>query len=348
MVSRSKPRLTLSGLVLGFILLIGILSPLGLAHSQDGDGNLRLLQAEAVNRGELDYRKPHVALSYVGVTNDRRAVMVVPQNNAGVMNLGAPLYGVASDPALVYWGNEPTDFFVFVRGQDNALWYTDATGAWFSLGGNVTSNPDATLLDNQVAVFVRGQDMQIYYRLHHLPSKTWSDWLPIHPNPYGVTSAPAAFGWMVEPQNHILGGVIARNEVGTLSWSLLTRNGWSNWTVIPGSYYITAYTDIDVSAASYLNLAVVVIGRDDLLYTQQIDVTLGGWRPVAETTLSNNPAISMQADDDFRVSRSVIKSDFIYMYHCATLIPDCAFHSVLRNQTVVGGVDTFAWGELDY
>jgi hypothetical protein len=57
---------------------------------------------------------------------------------------------------------------VFVRGTDNALWHKWYSGGWHgweSLGGVLTSDPDAVSWGSgRIDVFVRGTDNALWHR----------------------------------------------------------------------------------------------------------------------------------------------------------------------------------------
>src|SRR4029079_17110030 len=68
--------------------------------------------------------------------------------------------GVTSDPYAV---SHPTGLYVFVRGNDNAVWYQPwAAGAWsgwISLGGGASAGPvSAGDASSGLFVFARGSD----------------------------------------------------------------------------------------------------------------------------------------------------------------------------------------------
>jgi hypothetical protein len=73
---------------------------------------------------------------------------------------------------------------MFVRGTDGALWsrYWDgaAWGAWYSLGGGITSDPDAAAPGVfRLEVVARGPDGAIWQRTWSGPS--WSAWYTLGP-----------------------------------------------------------------------------------------------------------------------------------------------------------------------
>jgi hypothetical protein len=65
--------------------------------------------------------------------------------------------------------------WVFIRGVDRALWAKVGTDPWFTLGGILTSGPDATAYpDGRVEVVVRGQDGATY--VNTLVNGRWTGW----------------------------------------------------------------------------------------------------------------------------------------------------------------------------
>lgn len=237
-------------------------------------------------------------------------------------------------------------FLPLYAGADDALWYVDGAGKWQSLGGVLSSSPDAALLDGKVAVFVRGADMEIYHRFYDLADEEWTEWESIQGPIFGADSAPAAFGWEVEPDDYILGGVMVRRTVGTLSWILLTRDGWTTWTNIVGPYYIKANIDIDVTTANYLNMIIASVGRDDLIYTLHINVSLqGDWHTVTETAIAHNPSIAMFSDDWYRLIYTYTNDDRLLEVTCQTPVRPCGSNITWSNRGSQAGSDAYAWGD---
>ena len=65
--------------------------------------------------------------------------------------------------------------WVFIRGVDAALWAKVDNEAWFTLGGILTSGPDATAYpDGRIEVVVRGQDGGTY--VNTLVGSGWTGW----------------------------------------------------------------------------------------------------------------------------------------------------------------------------
>jgi hypothetical protein len=82
-----------------------------------------------------------------------------------------------------------TEAHVFVRGNDNALWWvrgdTGAWSAWTSLGLDVRSSPVAVFDGAIVTVLVMGSDSALWFR--RWDGATWTEWTTVP----GLTIAPA-------------------------------------------------------------------------------------------------------------------------------------------------------------
>jgi hypothetical protein len=76
---------------------------------------------------------------------------------------------VIADPGAAYRNAAPNTLYLFGRGADGALWMRtrvdSAWGTWTSLGGNLTSGPDATYNGSFVVVGALGTDGAVWYRL---------------------------------------------------------------------------------------------------------------------------------------------------------------------------------------
>jgi hypothetical protein len=66
--------------------------------------------------------------------------------------------------------------WVFVRGVDAALWAKRDSEAWFTLGGGLSSGPDATVTsDGRILVVARGLDGAAWQIVRDT-SGNWSNW----------------------------------------------------------------------------------------------------------------------------------------------------------------------------
>jgi hypothetical protein len=78
-----------------------------------------------------------------------------------------PAPAICIDPSGRRW--------VFLRGVDGALWGKVDNGAWFTLGGILTSGPDAVAHSNgRIDVVVRGQDGATYMQSYD--GNVWLGW----------------------------------------------------------------------------------------------------------------------------------------------------------------------------
>lgn len=78
-------------------------------------------------------------------------------------------------PPAITFDKDGTQW-VFIRGLDRALWAKAANGEWFTLGGILTSGPDAiTTNDGRVVVVARGSDGATW-RIIREPNGNWGPW----------------------------------------------------------------------------------------------------------------------------------------------------------------------------
>lgn len=117
---------------------------------------------------------------------------------------------------------------VFVRSTDNALWYRGFDGtswsSWKSLGGVLSSDPDAASLSGNTYAFVRGTDNKLWYR--KFDGTSWSSWA----NLGGVlNSAPGATSW----NNKVY--VFVRGTDNKLWYRTFDGTSWSSWANLGGA-----------------------------------------------------------------------------------------------------------------
>jgi alpha-galactosidase len=66
--------------------------------------------------------------------------------------------------------------WVFVRGTDGALWGRHEVDGWFSLGGQISSGPDALVtVDGRILVVARGLDGATW-QIERDADGTWGNW----------------------------------------------------------------------------------------------------------------------------------------------------------------------------
>lgn len=95
---------------------------------------------------------------------------------SGWDSMGAPPVGISSDPGAVC--DAPYSCHLFVRGGDRALWARDFNGTWsgwYSLGGVITSGPDAASCGaGHTEVWARGVSGNAFRRVW--TSGAWGPW----------------------------------------------------------------------------------------------------------------------------------------------------------------------------
>jgi peptidoglycan hydrolase-like amidase len=158
---------------------------------------------------------------------------------------------------------------VFVRGSDGALWTRTQVGAsfgpWTSLGGLLTSDPDASSWgSNHIDVFARGVDGAVWHRAT-VDGTNWSAWDTLGGS---VTSSPTAVSWGTGRID-----VFARGGDNGLWGNAFSNGGWSGWYPLGG----VLIGDPDVSSWAPGRLDVFVRGLDSALW--HIAFTGSGWVP---------------------------------------------------------------------
>jgi hypothetical protein len=94
--------------------------------------------------------------------------------------------------------------YLFMRGPDNALWYSSTSdasapwGQWVSLGGVLTSAPGAGVnSNNQTTVFVRGGDNALWYRQISFPGSGFKDWVTLGGSMNGPAGVAETNGYVM-------------------------------------------------------------------------------------------------------------------------------------------------------
>jgi hypothetical protein len=182
------------------------------------------------------------------------------------IDLGKPLStSVAGGPSIAHFGYQNIDL-VFVRGGDDALWYTaDGGQHWRSLGKpfghKVTGDPDAVSWGGGAGeVYVRADDKKIYFLDIAFSGGSFGNWRLLGAPPGGAWSSPSAT--MLKCPNSSDVFVFVRDQNGELR---STTYRWGNlWNNLSG--YIKADTSPDATSWGCDHMDVLVIGRDGFLY----------------------------------------------------------------------------------
>ena len=159
-----------------------------------------------------------------------------------------------------------SDVEVFGVGLDGAVWYSNLTFPWRSIGGLVTSAPAAAQLGNRTFVFVVGWDGGLYYQ--ELSGSVPLGW---HALGGHIVSDPAV---IVDGGNlHVIGA----GGDGALWTRQLSGSGWSPWQTL-GGFVTSAPTAISRPAGH-----VFAIGADRGVWYRPVSggqwgawTTLGG------------------------------------------------------------------------
>ncbi len=181
----------------------------------------------------------------MGVSLAGSAVWVAPDGSVQSQVWGN-LGGIAtSDPDKTLWSVLPSIYhgtdFVFVRGSDGAVWYTQVApgpgGArgWLTLGGLATSGPGASATrghplplnpESDVDVFVRGIDGAVWHR-RRTPAGVWSAWEPVGGQ---ITSDPDAAANATDTGVD----VVARGVDGAVWMRHADDTAWGPWFSLGG------------------------------------------------------------------------------------------------------------------
>jgi len=97
-------------------------------------------------------------------------------------SMGAPPEGATSDPGASCEGVNACH--LFVRGGDRALWARDfygSWGGWYSLGGVITSGPDAASVAGYTEVWARGLSGNAFRRVRS--NGAWGGWQDLGATP---------------------------------------------------------------------------------------------------------------------------------------------------------------------
>jgi len=146
---------------------------------------------------------------------------------------------------------------VFARGADGAVWQrTEAgggLGTWASLGGTITSDPDASSWGpTRVDVFARGVDGALWHRMNN--GAGWQTWESLGGS---IMSSPTAVSW---GPNRI--DVFAKGTDGALWSKAWTGSSWTDWYSLGGGFI----GDPDVSSWGGNRLDVFIRGLDNALW----------------------------------------------------------------------------------
>jgi len=155
-----------------------------------------------------------------------------------------------------------------------------AAATWGSLGGILTSGPDASSWSaTRTDVFVRGTDNGLWQRTWN--GTSWSPWVSLG----GVlTSSPAAVSW---GPNRL--DVFVRGTDNALWHKWYDAAGWHNWEWLGG--VLTSGPDVDSWASGQLD--VFVRGTDNGLWHRWFDSSgWHHWEPLGGILTSDPSSVS--------------------------------------------------------
>ena len=177
--------------------------------------------------------------------------------------------------------------YLFMRGGDNALWYTSTSDAsapwgrpWTSLGGYLASAPEAGLnANNQATVFVRGGDNALWYRQAEFPGAiVFNDWATLGGAMNGPPSVAEINGYAIyRGMDNAAWFILDTTPAPCCSNTNVAPATWSDQVSL-GGYIISNPTMAD---RLYENddLEVFVVGGDNALWvTVSNGSTYGSWQ----------------------------------------------------------------------
>jgi glucose/arabinose dehydrogenase len=152
---------------------------------------------------------------------------------------------------------------IATRASDDRVSVRSSAGAWSSIGGLTTSDPDAASWGDRLDIVVRGIDGAVWHRTR--VSGAWSGWTSLGGF---VTSGPSVVATGLGQLD-----VFARGVDGEL-WTRSLANGtWSGWSSLGG----LLTSDPDAAARGYGEIDVFARGTDGALWMRR--ATAGAWLP---------------------------------------------------------------------
>jgi len=187
--------------------------------------------------------------------------------------VGAPI-AAGTGPAVCVL-NGTTDMYVFVKGNDSALWYriwSTATfkwvGGWISLGGQLTSSPAAVSRSpGFINAYVRGTDGAVWQKAYY--DGWWHNWYYVG-GQVAPNTGPAASGWAGREDVFIQG---TNGALYQRTW-IQPSPTFSNWVTLGGT--ITSSPAVVSRSPGIINA--YGRGTNGALYTRHYSGGVwGGW-----------------------------------------------------------------------
>jgi hypothetical protein len=199
------------------------------------------------------------------------------QRLSGAMNL-------TSNPSAAIDDTGTLPIHVFARGAGNHLYYRSGPPwtAWTSLGGVLTSGPDAVVFGafGSVYVFARGADKALWYR--HFTGTAWGAWKSLGGVITSEPGATATVGTLY---------VFARNSSNGLAYRTFNGTSWSGWLPLGG--VLASAPDASYDGA---RVAVAAVGTDHAIrYRTRTAAGWAAWRVLGGVATSG-PSLSGQPE----------------------------------------------------
>ena len=210
--------------------------------------------------------------SYSGTNNPASITMTGPitqtANFQGLTGRFVQGSGVTlSSVGLVSDGGE---FYLFVRGTSNGIYYQKTTngswtgGTWTSLPGATSDVPAAAVVSGTLHLVVRGTDNGIYHNMMNLATGVWTGWTSL---PGATSSSPA-----LANSSGTLHIVVRGLDNGIYYGNWTTSSGWNGWYRFSG-----ATDDVPSIAATGTTLNIVVRGTSNGIYYNSKSLSGGTW-----------------------------------------------------------------------
>ena len=337
---------------------------------------------------------PSITWTPVNAVTDVGQHAVVISNSASFGEVDLYYSGALADEEVVAAAsNADGRLEVFGVGTDNALWHdwqitpNGGWSGWNSLGGIVTSMPDAARnADGRLEVVARGSDNALWHRWQTSPGGGWSGWYSLGGILY---SDPAVFAnadgrlevfvrgtddslwhiWQTAPNGgwsgwHSLGGVLTtepvagRNADGRLEVFVRGSDNalWHIWQTAPNGGWSGWHSlggvltsDVTVGRNADGRLEAFVRGTDKALWHIWQTVPNGGWSGWHSLggVLTSDVAVGRNADG--RLEAFVRGTDYA-LWHIWQTVPNggwSGWHSLGGTLTSIPHVASNADGRLE-
>jgi hypothetical protein len=191
----------------------------------------------------------------------------------------------SSDASTSPTGYLRTSFFAV--DTDGALWHTNGSGTWDSLGGVCTSSPAAISWISssfRLDVFVRGSDGAMWQRYYQ---NGWSGWIPLG-GQLAPGTGPAVASWSAGRLD-----VFAEGTNGALWHKWWNGSKWSGWESLGGKLTASPAAVTEVGVSNAHNIYVFVRGTDGAVWQKSYNSGWSSWHSLGgQLAPGTGPAVS--------------------------------------------------------